>query len=98
MDEPPSSLRSDDDLAACTPTPLARLSGGLAMIMGLFSLVQAVQLWTFVLRGWVAAVPYLLIVCGIATIALGLQVTRLRGAAAIASSALSAVMSLIYGG
>ena len=88
--------RSDADLAACSPTPLARLGGGLTMIAGLFTLVQAVQLWTFVLIGWVAAVPYVLVAAGVATIALGFFVTRMRGWAAIASMVLSGAMTAVH--
>jgi len=68
------------------------------MIMGLFTLVQAVQLWTFTLRGWVAAVPFVFISTGLATIALGFFVTKLRGRAAMASSSLSGFMTLLYAG
>lgn len=68
------------------------------MITGLFTLVQAVQLWTFVLTGWVAVVPYLLIAAGMATIASGFYVTKLRGSAAIAAAAVSGVMVLFHGG
>lgn len=72
-----------DELAAATPF-LARAAGGALMACGLFAAVSGLQLWGFVLFGWIRVVPIVLIVAGLLAMGIGFQAARGRIAAVMA--------------
>lgn len=53
------------------------------MAAGLFTALQSIQLWGFVLLGLIKLVPFLMLAAGIAAIVLGFHVMKARGWAAI---------------
>ena len=85
----------EDDLSACTPTGLTRAAGGVVMAAGLFTALQSVQLWGFVLLGFVKLVPFFMLVVGIGLIAVGFFVMKARGWAAVAATVSAGVFVVI---
>ncbi len=83
----PSEMQ-DEDLAASQPSPLVRVAGGACMLTGLFTALQAVQLWGFVLIGAVKLIPLLMLAFGVGAIFVGFHVARLRGWAAASATGL----------
>lgn len=51
---------------------------------GLFEAVSGLQLWGFILTGWVKAVPFVLVATGLAAIGFGFQSARGRAQAVVA--------------
>lgn len=71
-----------DELAAATPF-IARAAGGALMACGLFEAVSGLQLWGFILLGWVQAVPFVLVAAGLAAMGTGFQSARGRAGAVV---------------
>jgi hypothetical protein len=89
--------QADDDLAAITATPLAKLAGGLLIGLGAFDAVLALQSWLLLVR---APVPALLLVLSMIAAApvcvfLGWKVARLYGWASLAGSAAAGVTGVV---
>jgi hypothetical protein len=65
------------------------------MFMGLVSLILGLQLLGFTLRGYVVAIPFVWVLLGIGTIAIGFFAQRGRDWATIAGTALSCFLFLL---
>jgi len=92
----PSTSFSDSDVAATAPTTMVKVAASLQALCGLFwalAGLQSVVSLTF-RSPFVGAMPWLMIVGGIAMIALGAKIYRAHGTAAIAGAMLGAVCAL----
>lgn len=89
------STQAEEDIAAITPTPMAKIGGGGLMVAGLFTLVLAAQTATMLLlRGVVLLILAAMFSLGTAALVLGWKVTRMRGWAALAGSIVSAALCI----
>lgn len=88
-------LTTDDDFTAAAPTMTVRIGSGVLMIAGLLTALTGLQLVLSYLMGAVALVPYVLLVLGIAGIALGWIAGRARWWAATAGLALSVLLAFV---
>ena len=93
-----NSSTQDDDLAACQPSMMVKAAGAACMLTGLFTALQAFQLWGFVLIGFVKVIPFLMLVLGLAGIGLGFFVLRLRGWACAGGTGVSGFVVLFQAG
>ncbi len=93
MDE--SEVRDLETLTAKLPTKI----GGFALaITGIFTVVLAAQTYAVLLmRGWLIAVPFVMLLLGVSGVVLGWKVATLRGWASIAGTAVAAVATLVFG-
>lgn len=90
-----ASGTQDEDLAACQPSMLAKAAGAACMATGLFTALQAFQLWGFVLVGAAKVIPFVMLVVGAAAIVIGFYVLRLRGWATASATGLCGLIVLV---
>ncbi len=93
-----SSPMQDEDLAASQPTLIAKAAGAACMATGLFTALQAVQLWGFVLMGAIKLVPFVMLLLGLAAIVAGFSVLRGRGWATATGTGLCGFVVLAQSG
>lgn len=92
--QPQGSSEQDEDLAACQPTQLVKAAGVLCMLTGLFTGLQSVQLLGFRLSGAIKIMPFAMLILGVAAVAIGFYVMRLRGWASAAGTGLAGFIVL----
>ncbi len=88
--------REEADIAATAPSLVVRVGAGLVLVAGIVALLTGFQSAVLVtIRGSMAAVPYVLLVLGFATIVSATLVWRMRGYGAIAATALTGVQVIV---
>lgn len=88
--------QQDADLAAITPTLLARVAGGALALSGFFTALFGVQLASLApFRGVWAVAIVLLFLLGATSLLAGVKVARLRGWAAITGTSSAALTALL---
>jgi len=92
--QPGQYSEQDEDLAACQPTQLVKAAGVACMLTGLFTALQSVQLLGFTLSGVVMLVPFVMLILGVAAVAVGFYVMRIRGWASAAGTGLAGFVVL----
>ena len=88
-------VTTDDDFAAAAPTTVVRACSGVLMVAGLLTALTGLQLVLSYLIGALALVPYVLLVLGVAGIALGWMAGRARWWAATFGLALAVLLAFV---
>ncbi len=88
----------DDDFEAAGTPPLLRIAGGFGLLAGSIIMLTSIQTLTgFILVGFFAYAPYLLLIVGGALAYAGVTLMRARSAGAILQIALSGVAIFFSG-
>jgi hypothetical protein len=92
----PNAMGAEDDILSATPPALVRVAGGLVLFAGAMAVLTGGQVFLVaVMRGPLAAVPYLLVGAGALDAFFGLMVFRARDWAAIGAVAVSGILMLL---
>ncbi|GMV17685.1 MAG: hypothetical protein HS104_32205 [Polyangiaceae bacterium] len=95
---PRASAQADAEISAAAPPLVAVVAGRVVLVLGVFTVLYAVQSLTNLrFLSWHWLLPALLLPLGVASAVVGWKLSRARGWAAVAGFVLCAVTALLTG-